>query len=246
MQTPFHLNGKRILITGATGGIGQATARACAHLGASLVLTDLRPDPTLLGELQGLGVSAEFHACDVGNRAAVEALCSLVDPIDAAILNAGLYPRCDWNAPDFDDVFARTLDANVLGALNFSRALLPAMKARGGGQLVLMGSVVAWTGGTLGTVPLPYLLAKGGVHALVKWLMQRGAPEVRVNAVAPGPVRTPMISEQAQGWTPSPSMPIPRLAEPKEVAWPMAFLCSDAASFINGTILDINGGNYTR
>lgn len=245
-HTPFQLAGRRILITGASGGIGQATSRACARLGASLLLTDLHPDPALLDSLRTQGTTVDFQACDVSDRAAVEALCAQAGPVDAAILNAGLYLRGDWNEPGFDDDFARSNDVNMRGALNFSRALLPVMKARGAGRLVLVGSVGAFTGGTLGTVPISYLMAKGGIHALVRWLMHRGAPEVQVNAVAPGPVRTPMITEQAQGWSPAPSMPIPRLAEPDEVAWPMAFLCSDAASFINGSILDINGGNYTR
>lgn len=243
---PYQLTGRHVLITGASGGIGQATARACAQLGARLLLTDLHPQPALLDELRAQGAPVDFQACDVSDRAAVEALCARAGPVDAAILNAGLYLRGDWNEAGFDEDFTRSTDVNMRGALNFSRALLPAMKARGAGRLVLVGSVGAFTGGTLGTVPVSYVMAKGGIHALVRWLMHRGAPEVQVNAVAPGPVRTPMITEQAQGWTPSPSMPIPRMAEPEEVAWPMAFLCSDAASFINGSILDINGGNYTR
>lgn len=244
IRDQFSLATQRILITGAGGGIGSATAAVCAQQGAELILVDQAVDDTLLHRLKSNGYRVTFHACDVSCRADVESLCERLGPVDAAILNAGVNGWGPWTDDDFDKDFDRTLDVNVLGTINFCRALLPGMKANGKGRLVLMGSVVAWTGGTMETVPLHYVVSKGGVHAMVKWLVRRAAPEVLVNAVAPGPVRTRMNADQP--WNPPGSMPIPRLAEPEEIAWPMAFLCSDAASFINGVVLDINGGNYMR
>lgn len=244
MQSQFSLSQRRVLITGAGGGIGSTTAAVCAHQGAEVILVDRTVNEELLKRLQAAGHVASFHACDVTRRADVEALCERIGPVDAAILNAGVNSWGPWTDDDFDSVFDQTLDVNVLGSINFCRALLPGMKARGHGRFVLLGSVVAWTGGTMETVPLHYVVSKGGVHAMLKWLVRRASPEVLVNAVAPGPVRTAMNADQP--WNPPASMPIPRLAEPEEIAWPMAFLCSDAASFINGVVLDINGGNYMR
>jgi 3-oxoacyl-[acyl-carrier protein] reductase len=244
VESRFALSGQRILITGASGGIGRATALACARMGADLVLIDLREDAALSAQCRALGRSVQGYACDVSERRSVEATLSEVGPVDAAVLNAGINTWSSWTAQAFEDDFHRTLDVNVGGILNFARVLLPEMKRRGSGRLVLTGSVVAWTGGTMDTVPIQYVAAKGAVHSCVRWLMRRGAPEVLVNAVAPGPVRSDMTSDQT--WSPPPSMPIPRLAEPDEVAWPIAFLCSPAAGFINGVVLDINGGNHLR
>lgn len=244
MESRFTLSGQRILITGASGGIGRSTALACAGMGADLVLIDLREDPTLSARCRELGSTVHAYTCDVSDRRSVEATLRKAGAVDAAVLNAGINTWSSWTDEGFDDDFHRTLDVNVAGILNFARLLLPQMKQRGAGRLVLTGSVVAWTGGTMDTVPVQYVAAKGAVHSCVRWLMRRGAPEVLVNAVAPGPVRSDMTSDQA--WSPPPSMPIPRLADPDEVAWPIAFLCSPAASFINGVVLDINGGNHLR
>ncbi|MBT9476168.1 SDR family oxidoreductase [Polaromonas sp.] len=244
MQSKFSLANQRILITGAGGGIGSTTAAVCAQQGAEVILVDRTHKDALVSQLEAAGHIVSFHACDVSKREEVEALCKRIGPVDAAILNAGVNTWGPWTEDDFDSVFEQTMDVNVLGSINFCRALLPGMKAQGRGRLVLMGSVVAWTGGTMESVPLHYVISKGGVHAMLKWLVRRASPEVLVNAVAPGPVRTAMNADQP--WTPPSSMPIPRLADPQEIAWPMAFLCSDAASFINGVVLDINGGNYMR
>ena len=243
---PYDLSGQRVLITGAAGGIGQATARLCVRLGAELLLTDhVAP---AAGFMEGLESSAGrqhlFEVCDVRNRAQVEQLCAAHQPIDAAILNAGIYPVTDWNADDWADQLHEVMDVNVAGPAHFARALLPGMKARGYGRIALVGSVAAHTGGTFSHAPVHYAASKGAIHTFVRWLARRAAPEVMVNAVAPGAIVTPMVALADPATLKN--VPVPRFGTPDEIAWPLAFLCSPGASFICGATLDANGGSYMR
>lgn len=245
MRTPFDLTGQRILVTGAAGGIGAATAELCGRLGAALVLTDIADLQPLTARLAALGISAATASCDVRNRSEVEAAVRDAGKIDAAVLNAGFNPFDDWMAADWEASFANTLAVNVLGPINFARSLLPQMLERGSGRLVLLGSVAGWVGGTMDTVGPHYAAAKGGVHTLVRWLARRGAAHgVLVNGVAPGPVETGMVSGQNLGF--AAGLPLRRIARPEEIAAPIAFLCSPGASYVSGTIMDVNGAAYLR
>ncbi len=246
---PYDLTGKRILLTGAAGGIGQATASLLADLGAELVLTDRAAAPDLLAGLAGQGPAGKgrahrFIACDVTSPSQIASLCADAGPIDALILNAGIFPTSQWSDDGWDDDFDAAMTINVRAPAHFARALLPAMKARGSGRIVLLGSVAAHTGGTYAHSPLHYAASKGAVHTMVRWMARRAAPEVLVNGIAPGSTDTAMVA------TADPSalkaLPVPRFGRPEEIAWPIAFLCSPGASFICGTTIDVNGGAYMR
>ncbi|AIB15924.1 hypothetical protein ABAZ39_29145 (plasmid) [Azospirillum argentinense] len=243
-STPFALKGKRVLITGAAGGIGSATARACARLGAELVLTDIRDCSALAEELAPVGAGATAHVCDVRDRAAIDALADAVGGVDGLVLNAGAIAFDDWDSLEWEDSFHEIIHVNLLAPMQFARAFLPGMRTRGGARIVLVGSVAGWTGGTMSTTGAHYVVSKGGVHAFTRWLARRAAPDVGVNAVAPSATATAMIAGQ-----PSPAVAaqlVPRVASADEIAWPIAFLCSPAASFLSGVVLDINGGAYLR
>lgn len=248
-STPFDLTGKRVLITGAAGGIGSATARACARLGAELVLTDIRDCSALAAELAPAGAGATAprvtaHVCDVRDRGAIDALAETVGGVDGLVLNAGAIAFDDWDALEWEESFHEIIHVNLLAPMQFARAFLPGMRTRGGARIVLVGSVAGWTGGTMSTTGAHYVVSKGGVHAFTRWLARRAAPDVGVNAVAPSATATAMIAGQ-----PSPAVAaqlVPRVAAPDEIAWPIAFLCSPAASFLSGVVLDINGGAYLR
>ncbi|CAM4129181.1 SDR family NAD(P)-dependent oxidoreductase [Kerstersia similis] len=245
-RLPYDLSGQRILVTGACGGIGQATARLCARLGAELILTDcVAPDGSLLETLAcSDGRDHHFVLCDVRDRDAVEALCLAQGPIQAAVLNAGIYALMDWDEADWDEVLADTMDINLAGPVNFARALLPGMKAAGYGRIAMVGSVAAHTGGSFAHAPAHYAASKGALHSFTRWLARRAAPEVMVNLVAPGAIATRMVAMADPAMMQN--VPVPRFGRPEEVAWPLAFLCSPGASFICGATLDVNGGAYLR
>ncbi|CAB3860403.1 SDR family NAD(P)-dependent oxidoreductase [Achromobacter anxifer] len=237
---PRALEGKTILITGAAGGIGRATAEVCGEQGASLVLADREPPQELVAQLQAQGVPARAIAFDVMDRAAAEAAVADIERLDALVANAGYCPWDDWNEAGWDEVFHQVIDVNLLGLMHLTRAALAKMSAQGAGRMVLVSSVAARMGG-LAASP-HYVAAKGGTHAFVKWLARKAADSgVTVNSVAPGATETGMTRGQTFDAN---RIPLRRIARPREIALPIAFLCSDGASYICGATLDVNGGVY--
>lgn len=237
---PFALEGNTILILGAASGIGASSASACAALGAKLVLADIADAAPLADKLRSEGCTVTVASCDVTDRAAVERFLAETGAIDAMIVCSGICPFDDWMAADWDAVYERTNAVNVKGTVNCVRAALPAMMERGRGRIVLVGSLAGRTGGLLSGPH--YVASKGAVGALVRWFARIGAPRnVLVNGVAPGPVNTGMIAGRNLNLA---SIPLGRIAEPEELAGPIAFLCSPAASYICGAMLDVNGGVY--
>jgi NAD(P)-dependent dehydrogenase (short-subunit alcohol dehydrogenase family) len=240
MRPAFDLTGQRILITGAAGGIGEITAGVCASLGAALLLVDQHPTVRLAQQLREAGGEAQAFSCDVANRSEVEALAASTGPVDALVLAAGICPWDDWQEPGWDEVFEQVMAVNLHGPIHFARAWLPGMIERQSGRMVLVGSVAARIGGLVASAH--YVAAKAGLHALVKWLAKRGAPHgVLINGIAPGPIDTEMTRGQPFDLS---RIPLGRMGVADEVAWPIAFLCSPAASYITGTVLDVNGGLY--
>jgi NAD(P)-dependent dehydrogenase (short-subunit alcohol dehydrogenase family) len=239
-KAPFSLEGKVILITGAGGGIGAETARVCARLEASLVLVDLHEPIALADALRSEGAEVRTGAFDVRDRAAMERFVGSVGTLDAVVANAGFCPWDDWNDDDWDRVFDDVIDINVKAVINLVRACLPGMGERGRGRVVIVSSVAGRMGGLKASPH--YVASKGGVGALVKWLARKAAPlGITVNAVAPGPTKSGMTEGQSFDTS---GIPLGRMATPAEIALPIAFLCSEGASYICGATLDVNGGLY--
>jgi len=241
MTIGFDLSGERILVTGAGRGIGAATARICASLGAAVVLLDLEGAAEIAERIVAAGGAAEAFHADVGSRSEIERIAASVGRIDGLVLNAAICPFGeDWRAPDWDESFERVMKVNLLGPIHAARAFLPGMVERRHGRIVMVGSLAGRMGGLIAGPH--YVASKGGLHALVKWLARQAAPHrVIVNGVAPASVETPMMSGQPVDIE---RIPLARRATPEEVAWPIAFLCSPAASYICGAVLDVNGGVY--
>lgn len=232
-ETPFSLAGMRILITGANGGIGQATSRLCAKLGGEMLLVDLKAPTELARE-----IGAEAIACDMSDRTRVEAMAEWTGRVDAVVDLAALCPFDDWNDENWNDVLMDVMSVNVGGPLNLMRAYFPMMMEHGFGRAVLVGSLAGRTGG-LRAAP-HYAASKGAIHALVRWFAQRGTQKnVLINGISPGTTDTPM--SRGHGYDPN-AFPLRRLAYPEEMAGPIAFLLSPASSFISGVVLDVNGG----
>ncbi len=253
----WGLQGKVSIITGAANGIGQACARLFAEQGAKVVLADIQdaPGQALAQELQAQGQQASYVHCDVGHKADVDALVQQVlalhGRIDVLVSNAGIFkaaPFLEVSESDFDEV----LRVNLKGAFLMGQAAARAMKASGGGAIVHMSSVN-------GVMAIPeiasYNVSKGGINQLTRAMALALADDgIRVNAVAPGTIATELarqavLTSDAARTKILSRTPMKRLGEPEEVARTVAFLASDASSYITGEILTVDGGrmalNYT-
>jgi len=253
----WGLQGKVSIITGAANGIGQACARLFAEQGAKVVLADIQdaPGQALAQELQAQGQQASYVHCDVGRKADVDALVQQVlaqhGRVDVLVSNAGIFkaaPFLEVSESDFDEV----LRVNLKGAFLMGQAAARAMKASGGGAIVHMSSVN-------GVLAIPeiasYNVSKGGINQLTRAMALALADDgIRVNAVAPGTIATELarkavLTSDAARTKILSRTPMKRLGEPEEVARTVAFLASDASSYITGEILTVDGGrmalNYT-
>ena len=253
----WGLQGKVSIITGAANGIGQACARLFAEQGAKVVLADIQdaPGQALAQELQAQGQQASYVHCDVGHKADVDALVQQVlalhGRIDVLVSNAGIFkaaPFLEVSESDFDEV----LRVNLKGAFLMGQAAARAMKASGGGAIVHMSSVN-------GVMAIPeiasYNVSKGGINQLTRAMALALADDgIRVNAVAPGTIATELarkavLTSDAARTKILSRTPMKRLGEPEEVARTVAFLASEASSYITGEILTVDGGrmalNYT-
>jgi 3-oxoacyl-[acyl-carrier protein] reductase len=237
----LSLSGKSVLVTGAASGIGRATAIVLARLGAAVLATDRAP----LGETEA-AVRGEGGPCRTvqGDLTEDGFLRSLFagDACHAVAHCAGVLEGRPWSSdPDWVQRFHRVMDINVRVPLQLATLAIEHMAERGGGRVVLVGSVAGKSGGTSPATPPDYAASKGALHTLVKLLSRNAVGRgVLVNAVAPGPVETAMT----RGFTLGPSLPMGRIGRPEELAWPIAFLCTPAASYLSGAILDVNGGAF--
>ncbi|WP_082978967.1 SDR family NAD(P)-dependent oxidoreductase [Arthrobacter sp. B6] len=251
VRPPVDMTGDRVLVLGATGGIGRATVAACLGANAHVTLLDLR-DPeedvrqlrALVGEDRVAGA-----ALDNGDKAQVARMIDELGPFTAVADCSGIYVDGDLlnDDPDsWETNFDRIMRINVLGPLNVLRAVLPEMQRCGRGRVALIGSLGARNGGSNAAVNPAYVASKGAVQSLVRSLSRSMAPHgIVVNAVAPGMIETPMMAAASHtGATQRPTIPLGRTGAPEDIGRPMAFLCSPAASFMTGMILDVNGGLY--
>jgi NAD(P)-dependent dehydrogenase (short-subunit alcohol dehydrogenase family) len=232
---PFNLEGRHIAITGAGGGIGSEAARIASSLGARISATDLR-EPALEAMT---GSGHKTAALDVSDQAAVGAWIDGLGDIDGLIDCAAICPFTDWDNQGWNEEAEQVFRINMLGPMNLVRAAMPKMEARGKGSIALVGSIAGRIGGVRAAPH--YAMTKGGIHALVRWASTRMAPSCTINAVAPGPVDTPMTQGEAFD---SSGFPMERMAVAAEIAGPLVFLVSPAAAYINGTVLDINGAMH--
>ena len=240
MTNPFTLEGMRIAITGGAGGIGSAVARLAADLGADILVSDLEAPDAVAESVRERGRRSEAAALDVTDRAAVEAWAASCGAVDALVDCAAICPFDNWMDEGWDEIADRVFDINMHAPIHLVRAFMGSMADRGGGRIALIGSIAGRIGGLLAAPH--YVMSKGAIHSFVRWAARRGAPRnVLVNAVAPGPVKTAMTASQT--FDPA-HFPLGRMARAEEIAGPLVFLVSPAASYTTGAVLDVNGAMH--
>jgi 3-oxoacyl-[acyl-carrier protein] reductase len=241
LPAALSMQGKRVVVTGAASGIGKATALALVQLGADVVLSDRAPLEATREEIFAGGGACDMAQGDLTDYGFIASF--FTGPRVHAVAHcAGILEGRPWTDDRaWHERFHRVMDINVRVPLELAAAAIDHMASHGGGNIVLVGSVAGKTGGTSISTPPDYSASKGAVHALVKWLSRNAVGRgVLVNAVAPGPVETPMT----RGFNLGPTLPMGRIGKAEELAWPIAFLCTSAASYLSGAILDVNGGAF--
>ena len=255
MSNVFDLSGRVALVTGASSGIGAATAIRLGELGARVVLGYHANETGAIEAqkaIEASGGRAIVLKADVRKideiRALVGRASEALGPIDILINNAGSlvarFPIRDLTETGWQEV----LTLNLTSAVFAAQAVVPSMIARKRGAIVNLGSIAGHTGGGPGAGP--YATAKAGLMAFTKSLAKELAPHgVRVNAVSPGVIDTPFhetfsTPEMMRAFVAA--IPLGRVGTPAECANVIAFLASDAASYIVGETIEVNGGQFLR
>ncbi|MEV6525622.1 SDR family NAD(P)-dependent oxidoreductase [Longispora sp. NPDC051575] len=242
------LQGKRAIVSGAASGIGLATAELFAELGARVVLADLDLDRAREHADRIGGVAVR---CDVSKAADCErAVATAVEAfggLDTVFNNAGIIRRStveDITEDDWDLVMA----VNIKSIMLMSRYAVPHLRAAGGGSIINTGSGWGMSGGGRA---VSYCASKGAVVNMTRAMaIDHGPDNIRVNCVCPGDTATGMLADEAAQlgatvesfYVDAADRPLGRIGQPREIAQAVAYLASDAASFVSGAILPVDGG----
>ncbi len=244
---PFRLDGRVALISGGATGLGFGMAEAMAAAGARVVLLGRR-EPALRDAVARLGEAAAYERFDVTDTAGAAELVLRVErragPIDILVNNAGIHDKRAFAETTMED-FDRVMRTHVHGSLGLTRAVVPSMLARGRGHVLFIASMAAFMG-----IPgiVAYSTAKTACLGMVRSLTAELSPRgIRVNAIAPGWIESGMlhraIDDDPQrkakilGRT-----PMARFGDPRDIGRAAVFLSSDAAAFITGAVLPVDGG----
>jgi 3-oxoacyl-[acyl-carrier protein] reductase len=246
---PGDFAGKVAIVTGGGSGIGAATCRAFALRGAHVAVVDrdAAAAERVAGEIAGNRGNAEAYPLDVTDRAGFAALSTAVAAaaggVDILVNGAGVTLRgliADMKPEDWD----RVLAVNLTGAFNGIQAVLPHLKARGGGAIVNVASIAGQRISFGGTAN--YSASKAGLLGLTRHAAYELAPDhIRVNAVCPGPTATAFggaMPDAASKAARARKIPLGRMCEPDDIADPILFLAGDAARMITGVALTVDGG----
>jgi len=237
----IDLKGKVVLITGGSRGIGKTACEVFLNAGATVVTVCRRRPEELIKNV-------DYYYVDITDGQKVKEIIDVIhrihESIDIVINNAGIIRDKSFFKME-SEVWASVIDTNLNGTFNVTKAVLPYMKEKGFGRVINTSSIV----GSMGAFgQTNYATTKAGVVGFTKSLSKEvGKYNITVNAVAPGYIRTEMTETIPQQYIDNivSQTPVGRLGTTEEVAQAYLYLASDAASFITGTTLHINGGMYT-
>ena len=243
----IDLTGKSAIVTGGASGIGRASAEVLAELGAGVVIADLDAER---GEEVAKEVGGVFVRCDVSRAADCDAVVAAAvaahGGVDVLFNNAGIIRRStvlDIAEDDWDLVMA----VNVKSILLMSRRVVPLMAAAGGGSIVNTGSGWGIKGGASA---ISYCASKGAVVNMTRAMaIDHGPQNIRVNCVCPGDTATGMLADEARQlgetvdsfYADAADRPLGRIGQPRDIAQTVAFLASDAAAFLSGAVIPVDG-----
>ena len=246
--------GKVFVVTGGAGGLGAAIAQEAGLQGGAIGILDTDSDAieSLLAQLRSRGITAEGRTVDVRDGSAVTQaigeLSDLLSGVDILITAAGGSLGTPRDLDDISDAdLDLVLDVNVKGTYYSARAVIPHMKKKGGGSIITFSSIGGRSASPVTGVP--YATAKAAILGLTRRLAKEvGLDNIRVNAIAPGLFLTDRLTGMFSALTPTErqevlsGIPLGRMPEIRECVDPVLFLASNEASYITGTVLDVNGG----
>ena len=244
MNNPFSLEGKTILVTGASSGIGRATAIACSQMGAVVVVTG-RNEPRLQETLDALeGSGHQMIVADIANDDQIDYLVDQIPAINGLVNNAGITETCPTQFIKRDKL-NRVMEVNTIAPILLTQRILKKKKLGKGGSIVftcsISGTCVCGGGYVL------YSASKGAIHGFMKnAALDLAHKGIRVNDVCPGMIDTHILDagtiSEEQLEIEAQRYPMKRFGKPEEVAYGIIYLLSDASSFVTGSSIVIDGG----
>ncbi len=246
----FGLSGRVAVITGSSKGIGRAIALECAKMGASAVVSSrkIAACEAVVSEIEAAGGKATAFACNVGVKSELEALVAHAmreyGRIDILIPNAAINPVYGPSSEVSDETWNKVLTSNLTSTHWLCQMVLPGMAERGGGSVILLSSIVS----TVGAAKIGiYAISKAAEAQLARNLaVEWGGRGIRVNSIAPGVIKTDFAKALYENPKAAAAIAnltcLKRLGEPEDIAGVAVFLASDAARYITGQLILVDGG----